>query len=188
MSGRTCSECAEDTVLTGCISAYPYSAESIRRGIKWLKFKGIRPLAETLACLLIPKLTAIAQFDELSKHAILIPLPLHSGRYLQRGFNQSEAIAQAISSMCSIQMSSILTRTAATASQANLPHDLREQNMSRAFSLNISNQEYEKLARDKPLMIIIDDVSTSGATLIAAAEALPRLQDVKIWGAVIARG
>lgn len=188
MSGRTCTDCAEDTPLTGFISARPYTDHSIQRGIEWLKFKGIRPLAEVLAGLLIPKLTAIAPIDVLAKRAILVPLPLHKKRYLQRGFNQSEDIARAIGTLCSIEVRNLLTRITATASQAHLPHELRTQNMHDTFALDISQDTYQELTKNKSIIIILDDVSTTGATLISAAHAFPILADTEIWGAAIARG
>lgn len=188
MSGRTCSDCAGDIPLTGCISVREYSDHSLQRGIEWLKFKGVRPLAEILAGLLIPKLTAIAPIDVLAKRAIIVPVPLHKKRLLHRGFNQSEDIAHCISAICGVEVQNILIRSTATASQAHLPHEFRTQNMHNAFQLSILAHEYEQLIRSKPIIIILDDVSTTGATLISAAKALPPHKDVQIWGAAIARG
>lgn len=184
----TCVSCREETLLTGVISAGAYSNQALQRGIEWLKFKGIRPLAEVLGALLIPRIIAIAPLEELADKAVLIPLPLHARRLRTRGFNQSEDIAYVIGRMCDIEVASILDRTAATPSQAHLPHDLRSVNMENAFSLAISAKEYERLAQKKPYMIIVDDVATTGATLSSAASALPHIPDVQIWGAVVARG
>lgn len=153
-----------------------------------MKFKGVRPLADILAGLLIPKLSAIAPLDELAKHALLVPLPLHTGRLRNRGFNQSEDIARAIQEICAIEVAPLLKRTTATASQATLPHDLRKQNMEDAFSLAVPEPEYKNITNKKPIIIILDDVSTTGATLLCAAKALPPQQKVHIWGAAIARG
>ncbi len=188
MSGRTCADCKEANPLTGFISARQYSDFSIQHGIEWLKFKGILPLAEVLAGLLIPKLTAIAPIDVLSKRAILVPVPLHKKRQLQRGFNQSEHIARCIGRLCSIEVISLLSRKAATASQARLSHDLRTLNMHGAFAPNVSEQEYFAITKTKPIIILLDDVSTTGATLISAANALPKVEGTEIWGAAIARG
>ncbi len=186
--GTTCNECVEDVPLTGFISAREYSDHSAQRGIEWLKFKGVRPLAEVLAGLLIPKLSAIAPMDYLSTHAILVPLPLHPGRMRERGFNQSEDIAHVIGSICTIEVRPVLARAVATMSQAHLPHDLRMQNTENAFSLQMPEEEYANLIKTKPIVIIIDDVSTTGATLMSAAKALPIHPNVQVWGAAIARG
>lgn len=181
-------DCSEDVPLKGFVSAREYSNHSIQRGIEWLKFKGVRPIADILAGLLIPKLSAIAPLDELSKRALLVPLPLHPTRLRERGFNQSEDIADAIGNLCSIEVRHLLTRTAATTSQARLPHALRMQNMENAFSLSVSEEEYRSITHAKPLVILLDDVSTSGATLISAASTFPPQPQVALWGAAIARG
>lgn len=188
MSGRTCAECKDDIPLTGFISARPYSDHSIQRGIEWLKFKGVRPVAAILAGLLIPKLSAIAPIDILSHQAILVPLPLHKKRQLQRGFNQSEDIARSIGTLCGIEVRNLLTRTSATTSQAHLPHTLRTRNVENAFTLNVAEQEYIKIIQEKPIIIIIDDVSTTGATLLSAAKAFPSIPHAELWGAAVARG
>lgn len=187
-AGRTCVLCREETSITGIVSAGAYSNQPLQRGIEWLKFKGIRPLAEILGALLIPRIASIAPLEYLAKHAVLVPLPLHTWRKRTRGFNQSEDIANAIGRICTIQVAHILKRTAATSSQANLPHTLRAQNMENAFSLAISKQEYIHLIQKKPNIIIIDDVATTGSTLSSAACALPSIPGMQIWGAVVARG
>lgn len=186
--GTTCLDCKEEISLTGVVSAGPYSHQALLRGIEWLKFKGIRPIASVLAGLLIPRLHAIAPIDILTAKATLVPIPLHAKRYRSRGFNQSEDIARAISSLCSIEVSPLLTRSRATASQAHLPHDLRPHNVDQAFSLAVSEEEYLRRIRSKPIIILVDDVSTTGSTLISAASAFPPLSEAHIWGAAVAQG
>lgn len=186
--GTTCVSCRGETPLSGVVSVGTYNNQYLQRGIEWLKFKGIRSLAEILGALLLPRIATIAPIEMLAQSALLVPLPLHPGRLRTRGFNQSEDIARNIGRMCDIQVVSVLQRTAATPSQATLPHQLRAQNMHDAFSLAISEPEYIRLVQKKPIIIIVDDVATSGATLAAAAGALPNIPGVQIWGAVIARG
>ena len=186
--GKTCRACREEVPLTGCISARSYSDQAIQRGIEWLKFKGVRPISEILGGLLIPGLTAIAPLPDLAKQAVLVPIPLHASRQRARGFNQSEDIAHAISSITSIPVARILTKPHATASQARLPHTLRQENIEHAFSLHISEQAYTVLTNERPYIILVDDVSTTGATIISAAHAFPTLPHVQLWGAAVARG
>ncbi len=186
--GTTCIDCRQETRIAGIVSVAPYSNHALQRGIEWLKFKGIRPMADTLAGRIIPHLARIDSLDELSRRAILVPIPLHKNKLRERGFNQSEDIAKAIRTMCNIQLCPILTRQKSTRSQAKLPHDERMHNMHEAFALAISAQEYSNLVARKPIIILIDDVSTTGATLMSASRAFPELPEVNIWCAVIARG
>ena len=186
--GATCRACKEDIPLTGLVSARSYSDQAIQRGIEWLKFKGVRPIAEILGGILIPKLTTIGPIDYLAQHAVLVPLPLHASRKRSRGFNQSEDIAHAITRLCNIPVAHLLTKQRATASQAKLPHDIRQENTQDAFALTVSPLAYQILTQSKNIIIIIDDVATTGATLISAAHALPPNPAVEIWGATVARG
>ncbi|OGY36117.1 MAG: hypothetical protein A3E36_00850 [Candidatus Andersenbacteria bacterium RIFCSPHIGHO2_12_FULL_45_11b] len=186
--GTTCRSCREDIPLAGVVSAGAYSNHALQRGIAWLKFKGVRKIAEPIGGLLISKLPLIAPLDELSKRAVLVPIPLHKRKFQHRGFNQSEDIARVISTICNIELAPILVRTKATHSQAKLPHDQRSHNVLNAFALSCSQAEFETLAAKKPIIILVDDVTTTGATLIAAARALPPISERKIFGAVVARG
>lgn len=186
--GTTCVSCRNETPLSGVVSVGTYNNQYLQRGIEWLKFKGIRPLANILGALLLPHIATIAPIEVLARSALLVPLPLHPGRLRTRGFNQSEDIAVSIGRVCGIQVGNMLQRTSATPSQAHLPHHLRTHNMHDAFSLAISGSECIRLIQKKPIIIIVDDVATSGATLASAAAALPKVPHVEIWGAVIARG
>lgn len=186
--GTTCLTCREDVRITGIISAGAYSSHALQRGVQWLKFKGVRSIAEVLAGLIIPHLPLIAPLDELSTRAILVPIPLHKNKLRQRGFNQSEDIAQAISTVCNIEVAQILQRRKATRSQAKLSHDERPNNVQGAFTLGISQEEYGRLVIKKPIIILLDDVSTTGSTLISATHAFPELPEVTIWCATVTRG
>lgn len=185
--GTTCTSCAEDTPLVGLVSAGTYSNQALQRGIEWLKFKGVRPVADILAALLVPRLSSIAPFSELTRSATLIPLPLHRQRQKSRGFNQSEDIASAIGRICDIPVLNLLTRDIATSSQATLPHRLRAENMQSAFSRTISDIGYAELVRTRPIIILVDDVCTTSTTLSSAANALS-YPGIRTWGAVVARG
>lgn len=186
--GTTCSGCREETPLTGLVSVGSYSNRSLQRGIEWLKFKGVRPIADILGALIVPRIQAIAPIEYLMDSAVLIPLPLHPKRQQTRGFNQSEDIARSIGCMCGIPVMQLLERTTTTSSQATLPHHLRAMNMDHAFSLAVPQEEYETLVEERLILILVDDVSTTGTTLASAARALPVIQDVQLWGAVVARG
>lgn len=181
--GITCFDCREKTVLKGLVSVGPYGLASLRRGIHWLKFKGVSTVAEPLAKLLIPRLTSIAPLTQLQKEAALIPVPLHKRRMRQRGFNQSLKIAQAIGRYTNIPVMDVLVRQKSTWTQTKLPPELREGNMSDAFVLKEINE-----FKNRSVLIIVDDVTTTGATLSAAASPLKKLGVKEIWGAVIAQG
>lgn len=182
--GTTCQNCRKQTALTGVISGGTYQNMPLRRGIHWLKFKGVRPLAPILAEILAPHLLLIAPLSVLARQAVLVPIPIHSRRWRERGFNQSFDIAQHIAQLTGIPMREALVRTRATWTQTLLPSDLRGDNLHDAFGVR------ERLDPHIRFVLLVDDVTTSGATLSAAAGALLPAAGpfTQFWGCTIARG
>ena len=191
-----CSECRQqltlrpdETDIKRYISAGPYSFEAIRRGIHWLKFKGIRDVAPALALLLADRFLRVNTFSVLQTEAILIPIPLHPRKERQRGFNQSKLIAEALSTLIGIDLSDALIRTKSTWTQSLLPMEMREQNAGGAFAIRREPLQLTPLQHRK-YWILLDDVATSGATLQAAANALEEIrpEHTQVWFATVARG
>ncbi len=182
--GLTCFECSDTTPLRGVVSAGSYHSTALRRGIHWLKFKRVRAVAPVLASLLVDRLLPIAPIDQLREVAVLVPIPLHVRRERQRGFNQSADIAQSLSDLTGIQVHNMLRRQRSTMTQSHLPRELRQENTSNAFTVIAKKA---KQSQDFPsIVILIDDVTTSGSTLSAAAQVFP--EDVTVWAATVARG
>lgn len=112
---------------------------------------------------------------------LIIPVPLHKKRQRQRGYNQSEFIAQGISQVLKIPFSSkYLLRKTATDSQTKKGRYLRFQNMSTVFE--VSNPETLKDMH----ILLVDDVSTTGATLEACGQELLKCGIKKLSLATIA--
>lgn len=183
-SGRTCSPCREDTPLTGALSAGPYAAPYLRRGISWLKFRSVKDVAPALAYLTLPHLSKISPITTLQKSAVFVPIPLHARREHTRGFNQAEEIARALQGYVHISVLQALARPKATHTQARLPNELRKQNITDAFSV------IQDIPPATTHVILVDDVTTSGNTISAAAMVLrPSLPSrTQMWGLTVARG
>lgn len=181
-TGVTCSECSRQTDIHGIISAGPYFALFLRRGIHWLKFKGVKELSLPLASLLVRQLPKIAPHEKLRQEAVLIPMPLNKRRLLERGFNQSEEIAKSLNALTGIPILHGLSRPRATFIQTQLPHELRSKNVANAFAAK------ESVPAHIRFIILIDDVATTGSTLSAAASVIPVSDNQEIWAATIARG
>ncbi len=181
-SGRTCLECSGETNIFGTISFGWYAAPALQRGIHWLKFKGVRTVAPVLARLLVRDFLKIAPLEQLQREAVLVPIPLHRRRLLDRGFNQSEDVAVALGQLLRMPVDNLLARPRATFRQSQLPPDLRAKNMREAFVMAAP------LPAGKKIIILIDDVATTGETLSAAAAALRVPDGGQIWAATVARG
>lgn len=100
--------------------------------------------------------------------AILVPVPLHSSRLKNRGFNQSEWIARIfISLLPDIEFINALERISKTVPQVTLPRKDRLKNLETAFSIR------EKIDLDRERRyVLIDDVYTTGSTVNACAKVL----------------
>jgi len=101
--------------------------------------------------------------DILAGAAIAVPVPLHPSRRRERGFNQAEDLARHVG----LPVVRALRRLRRTASQAELPAAQRHGNVKDAFA--VRSQGGRLLGQ---VVVLVDDVSTTGATLDACARAL----------------
>jgi ComF family protein len=112
---------------------------------------------------------------------IIVPVPLHWTRFLERGFNQAALIAEIISSITGKPVKNILKRTKRTPKQAKLTRKQRKKNLIGAFSL----KKWKNC--EKHSILLIDDVMTTGSTLSSAAEILLKNGAAEINVFVLAR-
>lgn len=102
---------------------------------------------------------------------LIVPVPLHYLRLVQRGFNQSAWLAAAIARSSGKRMAvDVLKRTRATPIQGGLSADGRRRNVQGAFRVRRSRQGLVKDCQ----ILLVDDVLTTGATAEACARALRR--------------
>ncbi len=171
--------CHRDTdYLLG--SASPYDDSTLKLLIHHLKFRGVRRAAEPLADLIAQYLRSTeVDFSEF----ILIPLPLSRRRKNQRGFNQAEEIARHLVEKISLPMRcDILARTKNTKPQTETVNAAeRQQNILNCFSVIKPDGVYRKD------IILLDDVTTSGATLGEAARMLKAAGARRIIGLTVAK-
>ncbi|MGB5894408.1 MAG: ComF family protein [Ignavibacteriaceae bacterium] len=91
---------------------------------------------------------------------ILVPVPLHPLRKVERGFNQSKYIAIGIGKELGINVkSNLLKRIRYTETQTNLTLEEREENILNAF------QAKHKRMIERKTFLLVDDVITTGATI-----------------------
>ena len=105
----------------------------------------------------------------------IIPVPLAKKRFRQRGYNQSEEIAKGINEITGIPIyTGIVKRTVFKGSQTRRRRWERQENVEYAFSLVDGEPIIGKH------ILLIDDVVTTGATVIACAKELCKAGGVRI--------
>jgi ComF family protein len=155
------------------------SQKPLRGCIHGLKYDGNTRLAVPLGFLLAQAYRRYGMQSDM-----LIPVPLHSERQKQRGFNHASLLAKVCSAHIGVQMNEdILVRHRATVAQVDLHPRERYQNVAGAFVCS-SSAKHAVYGRR---IIIIDDVSTTGATLEACATPLFTAGAKEVWGLVLAR-
>ena len=134
----------------------------MRQAIHRLKYQKLRTLIAPLAELLDDYLITYPIPAE-----VLMPVPLHTKRLRERGYNQSILLARELGKLTNLPVSEeCLIRQQHAFPQARTTNvDERRSNVTGAFTCR------DQTARDKQVLLI-DDVATSGATLGACAAAL----------------
>jgi ComF family protein len=153
---------------TICPFVYQYPLDIL---VKELKFKQNLSLAHWFARQMMPK---ISQYP---LPELIIPVPLHYKRLVQRGFNQSTEIAKVISRELSIPLDTAsLKKVKNTLPQSQLPAEQRQNNIKNAFRLT------KKLSVTH--IALLDDVLTTGNTLNEISSLIKSQSAVKkidIW-------
>ena len=107
---------------------------------------------------------------------MLLPVPLHRTRLLERGYNQACEIATVWSAALGIPVDRrALTRPRSTQSQSGLSAAQREQNVRQAFAY-VPKHEYRHVA-------LVDDIVTTGSTVTEITKLLHRngVEFVEVW-------
>ncbi len=131
----------------------------LQTAVHALKYENLpqlaHPLGERLAA-------ALANLDW--PMDVVMPVPLHLERLRSRGYNQAALLAQALSTISGVPLdTSTLRRHRDTRSQVGLNQRERLENMNEAF--------YAEAVEGRAVLVL-DDVATTGATLLACASAL----------------
>nr|WP_244149464.1 ComF family protein [Rodentibacter rarus] len=136
-------------------------------------------LDRTLACLLLLELYEARRIYGLTFPQAIIPVPLHHIRQWQRGYNQADLLAKAISRWLEIPcLSHIVRRVKHTPTQRGLTATARRRNLKNAFNVAaLTPFPYQRVA-------LVDDVITTGSTLNEIATLLRQLgvQEIQVWG------
>jgi ComF family protein len=152
--------------------------EVARTLVHALKYGDRLDIAPTLA-----RWMANAGRELLTEADALVPVPLHWRRLWARRFNQSAALAMAISALADVPMATPLRRARSTPQQVGLSRSERAQNVQGAFRVPPAARAEVAGRR----LVLVDDVMTSGATVDACTRALLRAGATQVDVLVFAR-
>lgn len=202
--GFTHPRCFTPHAADGLVSILNYHDETVANATIKGKYDFLPGVYEIFGKLLAKKLAD--EYGHLLLSApILVPLPLHKSRKRWRGFNQAEILCGLIGKELNLPVVDVLTRVKSTKTQKDLKRDQRIKNVADAFALSpsplargdvssASERQRGRTDDDKNAfdihnqnLILVDDVTTTGSTLLAAAQVLKRNGAKTVWCLTIAR-
>lgn len=157
-------------------SVFAYQDFRIKKLIWLLKYKNARHAARIFAPALAQTLTEFLGEENLflgNRQILLVPIPLSKKRYQKRGYNQAELLAKEIFKLLPNEHidieTNLLKKIIETTPQADIKKkSLRLQNLGDCFEM-VAGRE-----NSGEVIVLIDDVTTTGATLLAARKVLAR--------------
>lgn len=180
--------CRRKQGIDGCFSALAYN-KTVQKLIFNFKYKPyLTDLKTVLSDLFYESIIQNQQFQQQREKSewILVPIPLSASKLRKRGYNQAEILAKELSKKFGIPAQNLLERTRETKTQVGLTNLQRKLNVKDAFKLNssfVTNHSSLKNAN----IFLVDDVATTGSTLLEAAKILKKAGAAKVFGLTLAR-
>ncbi len=182
LDGLTHPGCKSKYTIDGAFSAINYKG-IVKKLIYNFKYKPyLSDLKNSLVELFYESIIQQEIFQKAYKFKpILVPIPLHSKRLRRRGYNHAKLLTIGLSEKLNLPLSEILQRTKETKSQFGLKLKERKENLKDAFSLNT------KCSIRNANIFLVDDILTTGSTLLEGAKILKKNGAKKVWGLTLAR-
>lgn len=171
-AGARCPRCAEyGSVCTAVRACFTYGGPA-KQAVLGMKYAGHSALAERMGRLMAER------WPEFGLSAdVAVPVPLHARRRRQRGFNQAALLAEALGRVLALPVEEgALVRPRPTAPQARtISTDERRANVYGAFACAAGRLDGRRV-------LLVDDVTTTGATLGACAAVLFEAGVTAVYG------
>ena len=160
-------EARPDVFMEAVCSAWPHEAHA-RKLVHCLKFEAIADAAEVLASGMVEA----AKANEYPSDAVVTSVPMPEKRIRARGIDHGLTLAEAVATGLSLRYAPLLQRTGKSHTQRGLTRAQRLRNLTNAFTAVPLHGEK---------VLLVDDVTTTGATAYACARALQEAGASGVW-------
>lgn len=177
--GKFCRRCGKKKAgLNGIVVACYYQEGPLREAIHEFKYRSLLELKDFLSGLMVD---AFKENFRPKKEFVIMPVPMHWQEKLKRGYNQAEILARVVAQKLAISFSDGLIKNRRTKRQVEVRGKIRASNLKDSFILK------GKIRLRQKEIILIDDITTTGATLKECAQILKNAGAKKVWGLVLAK-
>lgn len=178
--GLTHPGCQREFGIDGFLTVFKYN-ETLKRIVKAFKYRRALAVWEEFSLLIKPN--KLIKLNNWPRATFLQPIPLHTNKLNDRGFNQAETIATFFNRFLKLKVSNLLLRKKETKPQAQITNKRkRRRNISGAFIMN------EKTDVKNSIIILVDDLLTTGDTIKEAGKVLKKNGARLVFALTIARG
>lgn len=175
-----CDSCKAEHFLDQIIIATQYQNSLAEKIISNLKYHFVWELVEPLVSLLSEQIQQ-KQMSTVLQNSVLIPVPIHYRRFLKRGFNQSELLAEKLAVLyhCACEVD-VVKRIRNIQPQVGKNRQQRIQNVQDSFAVLMPEKVRGRT------VVILDDVFTTGATMNELARVLKQAGARRVIGLAVA--
>jgi len=171
-----CLRCQRSRPAYKCLRSWSIFESPVREALHRLKYRRDVGLGEALSNQILNFVQQLGWPLD-----VLVPIPLGKRRHRERGYNQVAMFAKPLSMQLGLTyMPNALSRVKETRSQVGLSADERQKNVTGAFKADTEKVKSRAI-------LLMDDVSTTGATLSSAAEALLSAGAREVYAVTVAR-
>ena len=139
-------------------SAFNFHDPIVQAAVHDLKYHCVRGYAKVFAGLIVGELKS-----SLPNSAVVTPVPIHRRKLAERGFNQSDLIAQEIAMLSGLTYKPLLTKARHTKSQTAVTGTERREQLRGTFTASSASGLH---------IVLVDDVCTTSSTLRECAKIL----------------
>ncbi len=178
--GLTHPGCQQEFGIDGFTTVFKYN-ETLKQIIKAFKYRRALAVWEEFSLLIKPN--KLIKLKNWPKADFLQPIPLHTNKLNDRGFNQAEIIGNFFNHFLKLKVSDLLLRKKETKPQAQITTKRkRKSNISKAFIMN------KKAEVKNSVIILIDDLLTTGDTMKEAGKVFKKSGAKLVFSLTLAKG